>query len=173
MGATTAALAISSAAAMMMQASQESDALNSQADYTGRMSRINERLNKLDAEDAIVRGESEARNVEKRGKQILGSQRANFAAQGIALDSGSAQDIQTETAESTAMDALTVRNNAALGAWGIKFQGQQASNKARMEMEGMRNTAGSTMLTGGMRAASSALSAYANRGGNSRKDKEA
>lgn len=164
MGAVTAALAIG-AAASMMQASQESDALNRQADYSERMSRVNKRLSDMQAEDTLDRGNTQARNVEKQGKQILGSQRANFAAQGIALDSGSAQDIQTETSEMTALDALTVRNNAAREAWGIRFQGAQGVANANLQASGMRNQAGSTLLTGGLRAAAGVADAYGRSGG--------
>lgn len=70
MGAVTTALAIG-AAASMMQASQQSDALNQQADYSERMSRINKRLSDMQADDAVERGNTQARNVEKQGKQVL------------------------------------------------------------------------------------------------------
>lgn len=149
----------------MMQASQQSDALNQQADYSERMSRINKRLSDMQADDAVERGNTQARNVEKQGKQVLGSQRANFAAQGIALDSGSAQDIQTETSEMTALDALTVRNNAAREAWGIRFQGAQGVANASLQAAGMRREAGSTLLTGGLRAAAGMADAYGRSGG--------
>lgn len=152
MGATTAL--IISAAASAYGASQQSQALNAQADYSESMAKINKRFADRQAEDTIERGNENARQVEKNADKVRGSQRAGLAAQGIALDSGSAQDIQTETAVMGAADAARVRNNAALEAWGIRTNSAQAVQSARMQAEGMRNEARSTLITGGLRSIS-------------------
>ena len=159
MGAMTTIAAIT-AGASLLSARQQAAGLEASAAYSERMAEVNSRLSNMQAEDAIKRGDTEANSVAKRATQIRGSQRAGFAAQGIALDSGSAQDIQTETAEMGALDALTVRNNAAREAWGYKMQGLQGMASAEMDAMGKRNTAGATLLTGGMQAADSIARGY-------------
>lgn len=140
------------AGASLLQAKQQSDALGASADFSERMAGINERAATMAADDAIKRGEVDARTMEKKGQQVMGSQRVGLAAQGIALDSGSAQDIQTQTAEMNAMDVLTIKNNASLEAWGIKTGAVNARAQADFETTAMRNRQGSTMLTGGLQA---------------------
>ncbi|KAF0146654.1 MAG: hypothetical protein FD153_1 [Rhodospirillaceae bacterium] len=51
-------------------------------------------------------------------EQLLGEQRTALAANGVVVDDGSAQDIQRDTQTLGAMDALTIRGNAAREAWG-------------------------------------------------------
>lgn len=159
MGAMTTIAALT-AGASLLSARQQAAGLEASAAYSERMAGVNERLSNMQAEDAEKRGEVEAGNVLKRANQIKGSQRAGFAAQGIAVDSGSAQDVQTETAEMGALDALTVRNNAAREAWGYKMQGLQGRASAEMDAMGKRNTAGATLLTGGIQAADSIARGY-------------
>jgi len=163
MGAMTTIAALT-AGASLLSARQQAAGLEASAAYSERMAGVNERLSNMQAEDAEKRGEVEAGNVLKRANQIKGSQRAGFAAQGIAVDSGSAQDVQTETAEMGALDALTVRNNAQREAWGYRVQGAQGRASAEMDAMGKRNTAGATLLTGGIQAADTIARSYASGG---------
>lgn len=115
---------------------------------------FNKQIAEMQSKDAIRRGDSEARKVRKAGKQIIGSQRAALAAQGIEIDSGSALDIQGDTAYLSEMDALTIKNNAAREAWGYKMDALQSGYQGQMAQYAAQNKARSTLLTGGLGFAS-------------------
>ncbi|WP_332774437.1 hypothetical protein [Pseudomonas sp. ESBL1] len=86
------------------------------------------------ANDAIKRGEFEADQSRIDTRNMIGAQRAGFAANGVDVNSGSAADIQDDTAALGELDALTIKNNAAREAWGYRTQQQQnvlAANTAR------------------------------------------
>jgi len=158
------AIALTSAAVGLFAAKKQSDAMSAQAEYGERQAAINNRLANMQADDTISRGDQAANQIGRNTRKIAGAQRAGFAAQGIALDSGSAQDIQVETAEMGALDQLTVRNNAAREAWGYRVQGQQGVFNAQMNSEGARQAGQATLLTGGMNAANAIAQGYANGG---------
>lgn len=149
-----------SAALSMYGASKQADALNAQADFSETMARINKRYAERQADDVLAKGEADAKTVSKQAGQALGSQRAALASQGVALDSGSALDIQLQTAEAGARDAARIKQNSQLEAWGIRTNSSAALSQARMQAGGMRNEARSTLLTGGLRAASDLARGY-------------
>lgn len=158
------AIALTSAAVGLFAAKQQADALSAQGEYGERQAAINNRLANMQADDTLARGDQQANQIGRNTRKIAGAQRAGFAAQGIALDSGSAQDIQVETAEMGALDQLTVRNNAAREAWGYRVQGQQGVFSAQNQAEGNRRAGQATLLTGGMNAANAIAQGFANGG---------
>lgn len=152
------------AAAMSVQAASSlgsayagSEASKSQADYQRRMSEVNARLAETQAKDTIARGEKAAKNVKKDTRKLIGAQRASLAAQGINVDSGSALEVQAETAGLGAEEELRVRNDAWRTAWG--FRAEAIDYRSRGEMAAMagRREARNTLITGGMSAISSGL----------------
>ena len=100
----------------------DAEAYRTQSDFQKRQFEFSQKVADLQAKDAIKRGELQAKRVREAGKKIVGAQRAALAAQGIELDSGTALDIQEETAAFTEMDALTVKMNAYREAWGYKIE---------------------------------------------------
>jgi len=115
--------------------------------------RLNERLAELQGKQAIARGKKDAANLKRGVKQLIGEQRAAFAAQGIEVGSGSALEIQEETAALGELDAITIRNNAQREAFGFRVQGLQAAQRAQFARISAEQRAGATILTGGLRAA--------------------
>jgi hypothetical protein len=104
------------------------------------------------ATDAINRGLNEEEQVRRKGYRIAGSQRSGMAASGIDIGSGSAVNLQADTAAMTELDALTTRSNSIREAWGLtqqaaiqKFEGQSALSAAKWR-------AGSSLLEGAMDA---------------------
>lgn len=77
------------------------------------------------ADDARDRGETEVLSFSERVRRLGGQQRAVLAANGVLVDTGSALDITSETAETGQLDALTIRANAEREALGFE---QQANN---------------------------------------------
>lgn len=138
----------------MASAYSSSEATRAQGSYQKTMANINARNLDRAADDALVRGENDAKNYRKKVKQVVGSQRANFAAQGIDVSSGSALDIQTETREMGYMDALTIKNNAYREAMGFKQQAITQRFDGANAKWAANQSADMTLVAGGMQAAS-------------------
>lgn len=156
MAALTAALIGLTAASTAMQYS----AAKSAGDYQQSVANVNADLDDLSAGDAIARGDKAAGAQHKKTKQLIGAQRAALGASGAAVNSGSAADLTADSKTLGALDALTIKSNAAREAFGYKVQGlnSRASGQfAHMESRAKMN---STLLTGGIQA----IGAYKNRG---------
>lgn len=82
----------------------------------------NAEVAEMQANDALARGAEEEARHRVNVRRMVGSQRAGLAAQGVDISSGSALDIQADTAQMGELDALTIRANAAREAWGFKVQ---------------------------------------------------
>ena len=68
----------------------------------------------LMAKDAEKRGHEAEALLRQKGKKTVGSQKVQFAGQGIRVTGDvSAQDIMQETKDVTELDAMTIKNNAA------------------------------------------------------------
>src|SRR5690606_37637213 len=76
----------------------QSRALQAQGEYQAAMLDFNATISLLQAEDAIERGQKEAGDYQKRISQLIGSQRTSYAAQGVVVGSGTAREVQEETA---------------------------------------------------------------------------
>lgn len=102
------------------------------------------------ARDAEARGEEDIRAIRRQVAAVIGSQRASLAGQGVALDVGTAADLQVETAVLGEEDVIRRRNNAMREAWGFRsraklvdFQGDQAKKA------GSQAALGTLLGTGG------------------------
>lgn len=105
------------------------------------------------ANDAIKRGEFEADQSRIDTRGMIGAQRAGFAANGVDVNSGSAADIQDDTAALGELDALTIKNNAAREAWGYRTQSQQYQQAARNAQRSARSNMFGSLLTAGSQGA--------------------
>lgn len=142
LGASAIAGSISEASSMRMQAKYEEQQAESQA-----------RLNEIKAKEAERIGEKEANQVRNKARQVQGAQRASMAAQGLDVSSGSAFDLQDETARFGEEDMLTVKNNAYRQAWGYRVEADQMRAQAQFNKKMAKYNSISTLLTGGMQAA--------------------
>ena len=95
------------------------------------------------ANDAVRRGTVRAGRVRMGTRMLIGEQRANLGGQGIALDSGSAVELQADAAKWGEIDALTEIENAAREAWAnrtqaqnLQFQGDVAAKSGRQQALG-------------------------------------
>lgn len=123
-----------------------------EASYSSSMLGVNASLARKQAEDAVSRGESSAMRAKVAARSMVGSQRAALAAQGIDIGSGSALDVQTNTAALAEIDIMTIRNNAAREAWGFNVQAADYGAKASLTKMAGKNKARTTLLTGGATA---------------------
>lgn len=136
----------------LISASNQSKALEAQGQFQQKSYDFNSKLADLQATDALKRGETDATNYKKGIVKTIGAQRASMAAQGIELDSGSALEIQQDTAHIGEQDAMTIRNNAAREAWGYKVQALDYTTKGQFAASSSQFQASSTMLTGNLEA---------------------
>ncbi|MBH9198684.1 hypothetical protein I5K50_10490 [Pseudomonas aeruginosa] len=104
------------------------------------------------ARHVLDQGEFEDAQLYEQGRQIVGSQRAGFAANGVDVNSGSASRVQESTMNQVAMDAEQVRRNAFNQAFGIVTQGNEGVRQARADYRTRRLNAFSSLLTGGSQA---------------------
>jgi hypothetical protein len=68
--------------------------------------------------DARARGQEDESRFRSRIRQLIGSQRAGYAGQNVDVGTGSAADVQADTAYLGELDALQLRANAVREAWG-------------------------------------------------------
>lgn len=140
------------AASELATSLSQSAAERAQGDYQKQQFDTNARLAELQGEYAISQGEQAAQALSSQSKKLIGSQRAAFAAQGIEVSTGSAADIQVETAGQAALDVSTIRNNAWREAWGYRVQAQGYRAEGQQRKLASEFSANQTLLTGGLRA---------------------
>lgn len=104
------------------------------------------------ARQVLDQGEFEDAQLYEQGRQIVGYQRAGFAANGVDVNSGSASRVQESTMNQVAMDAEQVRRNAFNQAFGLITQGNEGIRQARADYRTRRLNAFSSLLTGGSQA---------------------
>lgn len=110
----------------------QSKATKASFEYQAAVERNNAVLAQQQSADAIRRGQQAEGNVRLRAAQVTSAQRARLAANGVALDEGSALSLLQDTEYMAEQDALTVRDNARREAWGYGVQGQNATNNASL-----------------------------------------
>ena len=138
-------------------ASREAGAIEDQGAFQSSLYRYNAKVADMQAEDAIRRGDREAELVRREGKQIVGTQRAIQAAQGLDISQGTPLEIQEHTESFSAIDAITIRNNARKEAFGYKARSIESSLQGKFTKFASKSRAGSTLLSGGLQAANTFL----------------
>lgn len=159
--ASTAVNAVGSATS----AYQQSQAIKAQGKYQSNQLRFNAEVADLQATDAINRGNADAATKKRQTKQVIGSQRAALAAQGIEVNEDTASLIQQDTAGLGAEDVQTIKNNAWREAWGYRVQAVDYNAQAGFASVASRFNANQTLLTGGLQFArdvSGGVAAYKN-----------
>lgn len=121
-----------------------------QGSFQRQIANQNSQLANLQAADAIQRGNIMAVRENQKAAALVGAQRASMGSQGVDVNTGSTAQIQADTAGLSAIDQLTIKNNAAREAWGYNVQALQSSAQGKMDYLAARGNANSTMLTGGL-----------------------
>ena len=136
----------------------ESKAIGLESSIEAQRLEKNARLAELQAKDAEIQGKKDATAYKVKINQLIGSQRASMAAQGIEVNADSALDIQLETKELGAVDAQTIRNNAFREATGYRIQSIGYSSQAGYTRISGKTKARNTLLTGGLQTANDLIS---------------
>lgn len=100
------------------------------------------------AQESIFAGNTSADWQRVRTGQAIGTQRAVQAANGIDVNSGSAAQLQDDTAMIGELDALTIQNNAAREAYGYRIQADQDRLNAIQTKTNAGNNAMGSILGG-------------------------
>lgn len=125
-------------------------------EYQSRVASNNAQLAEWQAQDAITRGVTTRQQVELKGAQVAGAQRAGFGARNVAATEGSALNILADTAYGTARDAATATDNAAKEAWALREQAKgNISNAGFLKSRAAAESPWLTALTTGGVVASS------------------
>jgi len=139
---------------MGAQAAKQAGAAQASADMQ------NAQYADMAANDSIKRGGMTEDQQRLQTAAAIGTQRAGFAANGVDVNSGSAANIQDDTAQLGEFDALTIRNNAAREAWGYRTQSQTYRTSAKTALASAKNNMFGSLLGAG----ASGASAYAKMG---------
>lgn len=92
--------------------------------YQAQTQRNNQQYAEYQAQGALRKGASDEQALRLRVANLKGAQRARLAANGVDLSEGSALNILTDTDFMGNLDALRIRDNAALEAWAYREQGK-------------------------------------------------
>ena len=112
---------------------QQAGAQAGVANYQAQVARNNQMVAEWNAQRALQQGQVDEQNQRSKAAALLGSQRAALASQGSDVDSGSPLDIQADTTRAGEYDAQTIRNNAAVKAYGYRVQGANAGAEANLD----------------------------------------
>ena len=97
-----------SATASVSSAYGQSQAIKGQAGHDARMAQVDASMSRIQAEDAVRRGQIVSSQQGTQTKRLIGAQRAADAGSGVEVDYGSSKSLQQESAALGAMDALTL-----------------------------------------------------------------
>ncbi|WP_454911120.1 virion core protein, T7 gp14 family [Stutzerimonas chloritidismutans] len=103
-----------------------------QGKYLDEVAKVNAGISKKAGEDAMQRGGVAADEQRKTTQQVIGAQRAGFAANGIDVNTGTAGQIQNDAAALGELDALTIMNNAAREAYGYRVQAMDQRQQGKL-----------------------------------------
>lgn len=121
--------------------------------YQAQVALNNQKIAGQYAQQATADGEDQVAAKQEQTAQMVGSERAAMAANGVELNSGSALRIQGDTARLGEVDALTIRNNAARAAYGYQLQGVSYGQQASLD----ESAASSAVTAGNLNAFSSVV----------------
>ena len=131
----------------------DAQALKVEGDYIGDLGKVNAGYSRMQADDAIRRGDSAAMDVSEYAAKVKSSQRVALASQGIDPDSGVGLALQEDTANKAARDIMTVKNNAWREAWGYRKQAADYEAQGAIGKLASRLKARRTIMNAGAQAA--------------------
>lgn len=134
---------------------QQYQAAKAEGEYAEAVANENAKINDLRAEQAAQIGNIEEERQRRRVRQMLGSQRAAFAANNVDMGTGTAVEVLGDTAGFGEADALAIRSNALREAWGFRVGAMDDRARGRAARAAGRNSAIGTLLTTGAQVAGS------------------
>lgn len=140
-------MAMTAASAGMQAAGAYSESKAARAGH-----KYNARIADVQAQDALMRGETEVQRQNMRTRQLKGTQRAAMAAAGLDITEGSALNILTDTDVMGDYDAAMLRANAEREASG--YRSEANIHRFRAAQERPLVAAATSLLTSSSQVAS-------------------
>lgn len=107
--------------------------------YAAGIAGNNALIAQQNANYATEAGDIQATNENLKTGQVVGAQRAGQGASGLDVNSGSNVDVQASTRSLGALDALTIRNQAARQAYGYETQSQSFKAQSALDLATAKN----------------------------------
>lgn len=122
-------------------------ATRKQGEYESGQLDVNAGLADEQAADALTRGKEAAARTALDTKALIGSQRVALAGQGVDVNSGTAADLQSDSAQLGELDRLQIEHNAQREAYGYKVDAANSRAQGEQVRSASRNAARGTLLT--------------------------
>jgi hypothetical protein len=100
-------------------------------DEAGQLEDYNAQVAEGQAQDAELRGQTDAQRQGQETRRVIGSQRAGFAGANVDVSVGSAVDVQADAAFLGELDVQTIEENARREALGFRQEGERAKRRGR------------------------------------------
>lgn len=110
----------------------QGNATKQAAEAQARIDEQNAAVADMASADAVSRGRTQETVSRLKGGERIAAQTAGYAASGVDVQSGSAQDVEAATALTNELDAQMIRANAAREAWGYRTQAGQFRLRAQL-----------------------------------------
>lgn len=144
------------AAVQGLSALQQGQAKQAQYETEAAVARNNQTIANNAADDALRRGELEAQRVQRQGMQLVGTQRAGYAAKGLDITEGTPGDVIDQTNFFAQADSATARYNGRVEAW----QKRSQANNFGAQASAASTRAGSAVTSSLLSAAGSVAPAW-------------
>ncbi len=136
-------------------------AINSQIKYQRQVFEYNQKIAKMQEEDAYRRGETALFNYAQKAQGVFGSTRTAYAGQNVNVHKGSARRVLESNQDQAAQDMLTIKSNTVREAYGIRSESLNVSTQNIMNQIELRGQRASTIATAGSNIVNSGALAYA------------
>lgn len=137
----------------ILSAQNQANALQTQSKFNQFQSQVTlQRANVAEQANEQAEG-AELQQSGSHANAIIGAQRAAYGSQGVNVNAGVPLAEQVSQGKMSAVDAMTIRNNAALKAYGINAGAIQEAGQQEFEALGESTQAQQTLALGGAKAA--------------------
>jgi hypothetical protein len=100
--------------------------------YEAKVAENNAELAAAQRAAVLQQGQEEASQVEALGRRTGATAVAQMAASGVDTATGSAANVEAQSIANAAVDAETIRANAARAAWGLEAEEEEHLARAKM-----------------------------------------
>lgn len=124
---------VAGAGVAYMSSQNAAAAAKKQQDYNAQVADNNQVLADRAAKDALARGATADQQKANATNALLGRQRTAFAANGVDANSGSAVDLESDTASAGALDQLNISASSQREAAGYNQQSLNYGDQAKLD----------------------------------------
>ena len=144
---------------------QSAQAQKQSADYQAKVAADNAATATQNANYTMASGEQAAAIAEQKTRAQMGAIESAQGSSGVDINSPTAQAVRTSTSEIGALDAQTIRSNAARAAYGYQTQSTNFTNQQNLDVQTGNNASTSGYINAGAGILSAAGSAAKNYSG--------